>query len=129
MRQIIPIKGVGFATCSNDECIKLWDLNGKLIEAMKGHNSYVYTIALNQLNGQLVSGSEDNTVKVWNNGAFIDSIMHPGSIWSVQTNIFGDIITACEDREVRVFTTDTSRMAPANEQEEFNKSCVAKSAR
>ena len=128
IRQIIPIKDLGFATCSNDESIKLWDLSGKLLQTMKGHNAYVYTIATSVYE-EIVSGSEDNTVKVWKDGAFIDSIAHPGSVWSIVTNSFGDIVTACEDKEVRVFTRDTTRFAPELAREEYSKQCIGKSAR
>ena len=127
IRQIIPIKDVGFATCSNDESIKVWDISGKLIQTMKGHNGYVYTLA--QLaSGEIVTGSEDNTVKIWKDGAFVDSVSHPGSIWSLTVNGMGDVITACEDKEVRVFTRSPTRIAAAAELEAYDSLCISKMA-
>ncbi len=129
IRQIIPIKDVGFATCSNDETIKMWDSKWTLLQTLKGHNSYVYALAYNTVDGEIVSGSEDNTVKAWRDGAFVDSVPHPGTIWSVQCNNMGDMITACEDKEIRIFTRDPARAAPKPVQEEYSKQCVAKSGR
>lgn len=127
IRDIIPIKDVGFATCSNDESIRVWDMSGKLIQTLKGHNGYIYGLSQTPL-GEIVSCSEDNTVKVWKNGAFTDSITHPATIWTVKVNCFGDIISACEDKSVRIFTKDPQRMASEVEQIEYKNKCIAKSA-
>jgi phospholipase A-2-activating protein len=128
IREIKPIGELGFASCSNDESIKLWDLKGNLLQTMKGHNGFVYALGRSP-SGEILSGSEDNTVKTWKNGAFTDSITHPGTIWSLTTNQSGDIITACEDKTVRVFTRDTKRAAPELIQQEYKNKCVAKSAK
>jgi phospholipase A-2-activating protein len=128
IRQIIAIKDIGFATCSNDESVKIWDMSGKLIETLNGHNNYVYTLAQNPNTGELITGSEDNTVKVWRNGAFVDFINHPGTVWTVLANAEGDVITGCEDSKVRCFTRDPAFVAPAAECEEYKKHCTEKSA-
>ena len=128
IRQIILMKGIGFATCSNDETIKIWDMTGKLLQELKGHNGYVYTLAVNLNTGEIATGSEDCTVKVWKGDAFIDSIQHPGSVWSVVITEGGDIITGCEDKEVRIFTRDPALAASEEEREGYKNLCLAKSA-
>eukprot|EP00826_Nyctotherus_ovalis_P045440 TRINITY_DN5034_c0_g2_i2.p1 TRINITY_DN5034_c0_g2~~TRINITY_DN5034_c0_g2_i2.p1 ORF type:complete len:575 (+),score=171.27 TRINITY_DN5034_c0_g2_i2:380-2104(+) len=128
VRQIIAMKGVGFATCSNDESVKIWDMSGKLLETLKGHNGYIYSLAQNPKTGEILTGSEDNTVKVWRDGAFVDSIDHPATVWSVIANSEGDIITACEDKKVRSFTRDPAFAAAPAEREEYKKQCVESSA-
>jgi len=103
-------------------------MSGKLIETLNGHSNYVYTLAYNSKTGELVTGSEDNTVKVWRDGEFVDSINHPGTAWTVLANSDGDIITGCEDSKVRFFTRDPAFAAPAAEREEYKKHCTEKSA-
>ena len=103
-------------------------MSGKLLQTLAGHGAYVYSLAFNPVTGEIVTGSEDNTVKVWKDGAFTESIPHPGSVWSVAVNSMGDIITACEDKEVRVFTRDAGKAISAAEMEEYEKRCLDKSA-
>ena len=38
---------------------------GKLISTLNGHTSYVYSVAILP-NGNIVSGSYDKTIKIWN---------------------------------------------------------------
>lgn len=102
-------------------------MSGKLLDTLKGHNNYIYTLAQNPKTGEIVTGSEDNTVKVWKDGAFVDSIDHPASVWAVLANNDGDIITGCEDKKVRSFTRDPASAAPEAEREEYKKHCMESS--
>ena len=46
--------------------IHIWDTEtGALTETLTGHNGDVYALALLK-NGNLASGSEDNSIKIWN---------------------------------------------------------------
>jgi WD40 repeat protein len=92
--------------------------------------------------GEFLSGSDDKTVKIWKGmfdlfkhcveGACAETIDHPNTIWSVLSctqegtllNNDIDIITACEDYCVRVFTRNKERIAPENELEEFVGKCT-----
>ncbi|MBO3460830.1 serine/threonine protein kinase [Aetokthonos hydrillicola Thurmond2011] len=54
------------ASASWDQTIKLWQINtGKEICTLSGHSNYVRSVAFSPDGQTLVSGSDDNTVKVW----------------------------------------------------------------
>ena len=65
IRQFAEVPGIGgFASCSNDEMVKLWTIDGQLINEMKGHNGFVFSVtALDS--GEIISASDDRTVRVW----------------------------------------------------------------
>lgn len=37
IRDFVEVPGLGFASCSNDETVKLWTIDGTNIAEMKGH--------------------------------------------------------------------------------------------
>jgi phospholipase A-2-activating protein len=37
VRDFTEIPGLGFASCSNDEMVKIWTMDGDLISELKGH--------------------------------------------------------------------------------------------
>ena len=37
VRAFTELPGIGFASCSNDETIKLWTIDGQQLTEMKGH--------------------------------------------------------------------------------------------
>ena len=55
-------------------------------------------------NGDLVSGGEDRTVRVWHEGKCACTIRFPDTIWGVAVTKDGDIAAACADGKTRVFT-------------------------
>ena len=61
--------------------------------------------------GEVVSGSEDRTARVWRDGKCVGTIAHGGSVWSVAALPDGDIATGCADSVARVFTRDASKVA------------------
>jgi phospholipase A-2-activating protein len=61
----VELPNIGFATCSNDETVKIWTMDGTNLQTMSGHTGFVFCVdALNT--GELISGGDDCTVKVWN---------------------------------------------------------------
>ena len=53
-----------FASCSNDEIVKLWSLDGTHLLDYKGHTGFIF--AIDSLDtGEIVSASDDCTVKIW----------------------------------------------------------------
>lgn len=57
----------GFATCSKDKTMKVWDKNWNCVKKIDGigmHNKSVN--ALISLENALVSGSDDKTIRIWN---------------------------------------------------------------
>ena len=97
-----------FASCSNDEVVKLWSLDGTHLMDYKGHTGFVFSIDT-LASGEIVSAGDDCTVKIWDAGLCKQTIQMPRTIWSVTHNKKGDIIVGCEDKSVRTFTRDYSR--------------------
>ena len=129
IRELTKVESiVGFLSCSNDESFKLWTLEGELLHKFIGHNSYVFSIKCLSFD-KYVSGSDDRTVKIWSTAnECIQTIEHPNTVWNVAVDPSNeDIITACADGAVRIFTKDPTRIAPEDELKEFTASCeVAK---
>jgi WD40 repeat protein len=65
-----------------------------LLNTLKGHTDYVYSVAITPDGTKIVSGSDDNTIKVWdlNNGSNTFSSKFDSSISSIaistKRNIF-----------------------------------------
>lgn len=109
IRQLALVEGLGFLSASNDETLKLWTFEGELISLIKGHCGFVFSCAAISFDRYL-SGSDDHTVKIWNSTKCIQSILHSATIWAVAVHSTSkDIVTACGDGSVRVFTLDQSR--------------------
>jgi phospholipase A-2-activating protein len=57
----------GFASCSNDEIVKLWSLDGTNLLEYKGHTGFIFAIDTLD-SGEIVTGGDDCTVKIWDHG-------------------------------------------------------------
>lgn len=65
---------------------------------------------------------------MWSGGKDIQSIPQPGSIWNLSINDLGDLVAACSDSVVRVFSRDYSRRASEDEIKNFQRECMKSSA-
>jgi len=104
--------GAALASAGNDQVIRLWTRDGVEILQLHGHEAFIYSLAVLP-NGDLVSSSEDRTVRIWRGQECIQTITHPAiSVWSVAVcPESGDIVTGASDKIVRVFTRDPERTA------------------
>ena len=104
--------GAAFASAGNDEMIRLWTLDGTSMGELEGHTAYIYSLAALS-NGDIVSSSEDRTVRIWSNGQCIQTITHPAiSIWAVAAcEETGDIVSGASDNIIRIFSRDRDRQA------------------
>lgn len=117
----------GFASCSNDGTIRVCSNNGDVTSILKGHDSFIYSLALLP-NGDIVSSGEDRTLRVWRGEQCLQTITLPCvSVWSVCAMANGDIVAGSSDGKVRVFSLDESRVASLDVLEKFH-SEVEKSA-
>ena len=115
--------GAQIASAGNDFMIRLWQFNGTEVGALHGHDSFIY--ALDCLpTGELVSSSEDRTVRVWRGTACVQTITHPAlSIWSVSVcQKTGDFATGASDNVARVFSRSKDRVASADTLKQFSDS-------
>lgn len=111
-----------FASCSNDEVVKLWSLDGTHLMDYKGHSGFVFAIDT-LASGEIVSAGDDCTVKIWDAGVCKQTIQMPRTIWSVTHNKKGDIIVGCEDKSIRTFTRDHSRRETGPDYTQYNEEC------
>lgn len=112
-------------TCSNDCIIKQWGLNGMLLNTFNAHEAFIFSICYDQTSNQLFSCSDDKLVKIWTSaGGFLQSLNHPNTVWDAVINpINGDLITACADHMLRVFSYKQERWMPQKALEEYNNLC------
>ncbi|KAJ5562642.1 hypothetical protein N7461_001403 [Penicillium sp. DV-2018c] len=115
--------GADFATASNDGIIRLYTLQCQLVASLQGHESFIYSLAALP-SGELVSSSEDRTVKIWNGTECVQTITHPAiSVWSVAACVeTGDIVTGASDRIARVFSRSPDRHATPEAIQQFDQS-------
>ncbi|KAK3117887.1 WD repeat protein Lub1 [Teratosphaeriaceae sp. CCFEE 6253] len=106
--------GAAFASAGNDEVIRLWTLDGTPTGELHGHEAYIYGLAILP-NGDIVSSSEDRTVRIWRDGQSIQTITHPAiSLWAVAAcPETGDIASGASDNIIRIFSRDPERQADA----------------
>ncbi|KAH9952086.1 phospholipase A-2-activating protein [Amylocystis lapponica] len=119
VRALALITDIGFASCSNDSEIRIWTMEGDVVYTLSGHTSFVYSLSVLP-NGDIVSGGEDRTVRVWRDGECVQTLVHPAiSVWAVSAMPNGDIVTGCSDGVVRIFSSAEQRWAPADQLKAF----------
>ena len=108
IRGLSVVPEVGFLSCGSECALKLWSYDGELLYDLRGHKDTVYC-ATSLPSGELVSSSEDCSVIVWSGMEVSQTLATPSGVWSVAALDNGDIVAACQDRKIRVFTRDESR--------------------
>lgn len=115
------------AAATNDGRIRVWTLNGELVTALAGHESFIYSLTVLP-SGQLVSSGEDRSVRIWEGHNCVQVITLPAiSVWSVSASPNGDLIVGTSDKLARIFTRDPARVADAQALAEFDQSVQASS--
>ncbi|KAF2139104.1 uncharacterized protein K452DRAFT_276121 [Aplosporella prunicola CBS 121167] len=115
--------GAQFASAGNDAIIRLWTIEGQEVGQLHGHENFIYSLATLP-SGELVSSSEDRTVRIWKGDQCVQTITHPAiSVWSVAVcRENGDIVTGASDRVARVFSRSPERQTDAGMMKEFEES-------
>ncbi|MGJ5672556.1 MAG: protein kinase domain-containing protein [Nostochopsis sp.] len=96
------------ATGSDDNTIKLWDVNtGQVIHTLLGHSWSVLTVAFSADGETLISGSRDNTLKLWRvcTGEKIATLTgHVDSVTTVAVNPVAQIIVSgSRDKTIKLW--------------------------
>ena len=110
VRGLSVMSGLGILSASHDGSLRLWAVSGEVLMEMVGHTAIVYSVD-SHASGLIVSGSEDHFAKVWKDGVCVQSIEHPGCVWDAKFMENGDIVTACSDGVVRIWTVDQDNVA------------------
>lgn len=80
---------------------------------MVGHSNQVCSLDASDKGDFIVSGSWDNTAKVWAMGRWeveLDLPDHTATVWSAIAYDRETIVTGCADRAIRVFTTSGKQL-------------------
>ncbi|GAB2250396.1 hypothetical protein Droror1_Dr00016646 [Drosera rotundifolia] len=118
VRGLAVMPDFGILSSSHDGSIRLWALTGQVLMELVGHTSLVYSVD-SHASGLVVSGSEDCSAKIWKDGACVQSIDHPGCVWDAKFLVNGDLVTACSDGVIRVWTTHEDRITDPVELESY----------
>ncbi|XP_022763569.1 phospholipase A-2-activating protein [Durio zibethinus] len=118
VRGLAVMPGLGVLSASHDGSIRLWAQSGEVLMEMVGHTSIVYSVD-SHVTGLIVTGSEDRSAKIWKDGVCVQSIEHPGCVWDAKFLENGDIVTACSDGVLRIWTVDLGSFADPVELEAY----------
>ncbi|KAG4205674.1 hypothetical protein ERO13_A04G117600v2 [Gossypium hirsutum] len=118
VRGLAVMHGLGILSASHDGSIMLWAQSGEVLMVMVGHTSIVYSVDAH-VSGLIVSGSEDRFAKIWKDGVCVQSLEHPSCVWDAKFLENGDIVTACSDGVVRIWTVDQENIADPVELEAY----------
>lgn len=115
VRGLVGLEDGSLLSASNDATIRHWSDTYDCLREFHGHSNYIYSIALNPALGDVfVTGSEDNTIRLWSvsKGNLGEALTLPAqSVWCVSCMDNGDIIAGASDALIRVFTKDPTRAA------------------
>lgn len=107
-----------FFSCSNDGSIIKYKLDGTVLTryqnpiGYEGHPGFISNIDVNEV-GQVMSAADDFNCRLFTgDGDNFEPLPHPNSVWDVSFLPNGDVVTACCDSVVRVFSRCDERKAP-----------------
>ena len=94
--------GQRIASASSDKTVKLWSLDGKLLQTFTGHSDRVWGVAFSPDGQRIASASSDKTVKLWNLNP--DSLIGLGCYWlqdylALNLNLKKEL-TICQDKSL-----------------------------
>jgi WD40 repeat protein len=100
------------ASGSDDKTVRLWDTaTGAALQTLKGHSSYVNSVAFSTDGKVLASGSDDKTVRLWDTatGAALQTLEgHSSYVHSVAFSTDGKVLASGSgDKTVRLWDTAT----------------------
>ncbi|MGF1674282.1 MAG: CHAT domain-containing protein [Rivularia sp. (in: cyanobacteria)] len=105
----ISPQGTIIATASQDNTVKLWYPDGKLLKTLEGHDAQVYAVAFSH-DGQIIaSGGEDKTIKLWKqDGRLFKTIpAHTDAVKGVTISPNGKLIASASwDGTVKIWKFD-----------------------
>lgn len=103
--------GKKLASASCDTTVKLWNLDGKLLQTFNGHNERVNSVVFNPNGQSLASGSLDNNVIIWNLNGRISKKLKGTNVNSVAFSPNGEILVAGnEDGRIQAWKVSENKI-------------------
>jgi len=98
------------------------------VAQLHGHENFIYSLATLP-DGELVSSSEDRTVRIWKDLQCVQTTTHPAIfVWCIAVcSENGDIVSGASDRVVRVFSRSKERHAAPEALKDFEDSVKSSS--
>ncbi|KAJ8588426.1 WD40 repeat-like protein [Rhizopogon salebrosus TDB-379] len=105
-------RGDTFASGGQDNIIKVWSKDGKLLIEIKGHDYSVYSLCWSKDGAHIFSGSYENTIQKWrliDGRAVVVLRGHTNTITSIcLTSDERHLVSTSLDRSVRIWDLDTN---------------------
>ena len=118
--------GERIVTGDGENELKIWDAStGDEIETLTGHEEPV-TCAVFLPGGRVVSGSWDDTIRVWNGDKSITLRGHTGDVTALAIDSKGKrIVSASEDKTLRIWDTESGNPVEVLRRHTESIRCVA----
>ena len=102
------------ASGSHDKIVRVYGMNGKLLQELKGHTGVVYSVSFSPDGSKIVSGSQDNTVRIWDtaSGELLKTLTgYTDWVSSVSFSPDGSrIVSGSYDNTVRIWDTASGEL-------------------
>ena len=105
--------GKTLASASEDNTIKLWNLERKELKTLKGHDSRVLSVSFSPDGKTLASASEDKTIKLWNlEGKELKTLKgHDSAVNSVSFSPDGKTLASASfDKTIKLWNLDLKNL-------------------
>ncbi|NER21743.1 MAG: TIR domain-containing protein [Symploca sp. SIO1C2] len=101
--------GERLASASDDNTVKLWSKEGKLLQTLKGHSDIVTSVSFSPDSEIIASTSRDTTIKLWSkDGELLQTLEgHQNKVTSVSFSPDGNkIVSGSDDSTVKLWSKD-----------------------
>eukprot|EP00771_Trimastix_marina_P000758 gnl/Trimastix_PCT/1788.p1 GENE.gnl/Trimastix_PCT/1788~~gnl/Trimastix_PCT/1788.p1 ORF type:complete len:787 (-),score=239.01 gnl/Trimastix_PCT/1788:55-2361(-) len=108
VRAVVPLPGSMLLSAANDGTVRQWALSGECLQSVEASPLLIYALCVLPT-GEWCTGGEDRTLRIFRDGACVQSIPHPSVIWSLACLESGDLVAGCDDGGLRIWTRNAER--------------------